>query len=98
MRPAEPTAEPPAESMPSAGMAEVRIVAASPEAARRVAELLRHRFPATEQRSYPSGHDGGTRLHLTVDTTHTSDPRATAQPWLATSKSAPRDRPHADEV
>ncbi|MGW8972753.1 hypothetical protein [Streptomyces platensis] len=79
-------------------MAEVRIVAASPEAARRVAEALRHCFPATEQRSYPAGHDGGTRLHVTVDTTRTPEPYATAPPWLVTSKSAARGRPHADEV
>ncbi|GAA2299936.1 hypothetical protein Scani_71670 [Streptomyces caniferus] len=84
--------------MPSAGMAEVRIVSASPEAARRVAEVLRHCFPATEQRSYPAGHDGGTRLHITVDTAHTPEPSATAPPWLVTSKSAAGNRPHADEV
>ncbi|MFV5992388.1 hypothetical protein ACNPQM_08015 [Streptomyces sp. NPDC056231] len=88
----------PVEPMPSAGMAEVRIVAASPEAARRVTEVLRHCFPATEQRSYPAGHDGGTRLHITVDTTHTPEPNATAPPWLVTSKSAARDRAHPDEV
>ncbi|KPC62929.1 hypothetical protein [Streptomyces chattanoogensis] len=88
----------PVEPILSAGMAEVRIVAASPEAARRVAEVLRHCFPATEQRSYPAGHDGGTRLHITVDTTQTPEPNATAPPWPATSKSAARDRPHADEV
>ncbi|MFJ8673566.1 hypothetical protein [Streptomyces sp. NPDC093589] len=39
----------PVERMPSAGLAEVRIVAASPEAARQVAEVLRH--------CYPAGHD-----------------------------------------
>ncbi|MEV7383695.1 hypothetical protein [Streptomyces lydicus] len=88
----------PVEPMPSAGMAEVRIVSASPEAARRVAEVLRHCFPATEQRSYPAGHDGGTRLHITVDTAHTPEPSAMAPPWLVTSKSAAGDRPHADEV
>ncbi|MCZ1005517.1 hypothetical protein [Streptomyces lydicus] len=87
----------PVEPMPS-GMAEVRIVAASPEAARRVAEALRHCFPATEQRSYPAGHDGGTRLHITVDTMHTPEPNTTARPWLVTSRSAARDGPHADEV
>ncbi|AWN24993.1 hypothetical protein DKG71_01460 [Streptomyces sp. NEAU-S7GS2] len=79
-------------------MAEVRIVAASPEAARRVAEALRHCFPAAEQRSYPAGHDGGTRLHITVDTTHTSEPNAATAPRLVTSESAARDRSHADEV
>ena len=54
---------------PSEGHAEVHIVAASPEVARRVAEVLRRCFAATEQRSYPAGSDGGTRLDLTVDTT-----------------------------
>ncbi|MFG2830791.1 hypothetical protein ACGFWI_25515 [Streptomyces sp. NPDC048434] len=88
----------PGQTMPSAGMAEDRIVAASPEAARRVAEVLRHCFQATEQRSYPAGHDGGTRLHITVDTTHSPEPNATAPRWLVPSKSAARDRPHADEV
>ena len=52
---------------PSEGHAEVHIVAASPEVARRVAEVLRRCFAATEQRSYPAGSDGGTRLDLTVD-------------------------------
>ncbi|MFF9114057.1 hypothetical protein ACF09Y_00280 [Streptomyces massasporeus] len=53
---------------PSDGHAEVRIVAASPEAARRVAEALRRCFAATEQRSYPAGADGGTRLDLSRST------------------------------
>ncbi|MFF8898989.1 hypothetical protein ACF082_16135 [Streptomyces lydicus] len=44
----------PVEPIPSAGMAEVRIVAASPEAAPLVAEVRQHCFPATEQRSYPT--------------------------------------------
>lgn len=70
---------------PSDGHAEVRIVAASPEIARRVAEVLRHCFAATEQRSYPAGPDGGTRLDLTVDTTRAAEP---ARSWLATSRSA----------
>ncbi|ATW52700.1 hypothetical protein [Streptomyces peucetius] len=76
MKPPEPPAD---------GRAEVRIVAASPETARRVAEVLRHCFAATEQRSYPAGSDGGTRLHLTVDTTHTPQ---RARPWLAASRSS----------
>lgn len=70
---------------PSDGHTEVRIVAASPEAARRVAEVLRRCFAATEQRSYPAGADGGTRLDLTVDTTRTAEP---ARSWLETSSSA----------
>lgn len=85
----------PTEQPPSDGRAEVRIVAASPEAARQVAEALRQRFAATEQRSYPAGSDGGTRLHLTVDTTHTAE---RAQPWLETSRSSAQDRTQTDEV
>ncbi|MGI5349081.1 hypothetical protein ACQEU8_12930 [Streptomyces sp. CA-250714] len=73
------------EQVPSAGYAEVRIVAASPETARQVAEVLRRCFRATEQRSYPIGHDGGTRLDLTVDTTHAAEP---ARSWLSTSGSS----------
>lgn len=69
----------------SDGQAEVRIVATSPESARRVAEALRRCFAATEQRSYPVGRDGGTRLHLTVDTTRTAEP---ARSWLETSQSS----------
>ena len=70
---------------PSDGHAEVRIVAASPEVARRVAEVLRRCFAATEQRSYPAGTDGGTRLDLTVDTTRAAEP---ARSWLETSRSS----------
>ncbi|AZQ35797.1 hypothetical protein EJ357_21750 [Streptomyces cyaneochromogenes] len=70
---------------PSDGHAEVRIVAASPEVARRVAEVLRRCFAATEQRSYPAGADGGTRLDLTVDTSRAAEP---ARSWLETSRSA----------
>ncbi|MFD8501147.1 hypothetical protein ACFV2L_00120 [Streptomyces sp. NPDC059687] len=69
---------------PSDGNAEVHIVAASPEVARRVAEVLRRCFAATEQRSYPAGPDGGTRLDLTVDTTRAAEP---ARSWLETSRS-----------
>lgn len=80
---------------PSAGRAEVRIVAASPEAARRVAEVLRRCFAGAEQRSYPAGADGGTRLHLTVDTTHTAEP---ARSWLLASRSSGQDPTQTDEV
>ncbi len=66
------------------GRAEVRIVAASPEVARQVAEVLRHCFATTEQRSYPAGADGGTRLDLTVDTDRAAEP---ARSWLETSRS-----------
>ncbi|MBZ9643201.1 MULTISPECIES: ACT domain-containing protein [unclassified Streptomyces] len=75
----QPTATPPD------GHAEVNIVAASPEVARRVAEVLRHCFAATEQRSYPADTEGGTRLQLTVDTTRPAEP---ARSWLETSRSA----------
>ncbi|MCX5008253.1 hypothetical protein OHB05_37405 [Streptomyces sp. NBC_00638] len=68
----------------SDGHAEVRIVAASPDVARRVAEVLRRCFDATEQRSYPASTDGGTRLQLTVDTDHPAEP---ARSWLETSRS-----------
>jgi len=54
---------------PPDGHADVRIVAASLEASRRVAEVLRQCCAATEQRSYPADSEGGTRLQLTVDTT-----------------------------
>ncbi|MDQ0992107.1 hypothetical protein [Streptomyces sp. V3I7] len=74
--------------LPSAGHAEVRIIAATPEAARHVAEVLRRCFDATEQRSYPAGAEGGTRLHLTVDTTHMAEP---ARSWLLTSQSSQGD-------
>ncbi|WP_405536187.1 hypothetical protein OG787_22445 [Streptomyces sp. NBC_00075] len=70
---------------PSDEYAEVRVVAASPEVARRVAEILRRCFDTTEQRSYPAGPDGGTLLDLTVDTTHAAEP---ARSWLETSRSA----------
>ncbi|MFF4548218.1 hypothetical protein [Streptomyces sp. NPDC001435] len=83
------------EPLPSEGHAEVRIVAATPEVARRVAEVLRRCFASTEQRSYPAGHGGGTRLHLTLDTAHAAEP---ARSWLATSESTGNDQTHADEV
>ncbi|WP_330263875.1 hypothetical protein [Streptomyces griseorubiginosus] len=73
---------------PPDGHADVRIVAASPEVARRVAEVLRHCFAATEQRSYPADTKGGTRLELTVDTTSAAEP---ARSWLETSRSSGQD-------
>ncbi|MEU9212026.1 hypothetical protein AB0D27_29850 [Streptomyces sp. NPDC048415] len=91
----EVTMEPLATPPPSADRAEVRIVAASPEAARRVAEVLRRCFAATEQRSYPAGGDGGTRLILTVDTTRTAEP---ARSWLVSSQSSADDSRRTDEV
>jgi hypothetical protein len=80
---------------PSAGRAEVRIVAASPEVARQVAEVLRRCFDGAEQRSYPAGAEGGTRLHLTVDTTHTAEP---ARSWLVASRSSGQDPAQTGEA
>ncbi|MEV4439101.1 hypothetical protein AB0K09_08790 [Streptomyces sp. NPDC049577] len=84
----------PAEPVPPAGRADIRIVAASPETARHVAEVLRRCFDSTEQRSYPAGREGGTRLHLTVDTTQTAEP---ARSWLATSRASAADRSPQDD-
>lgn len=80
--------------MPSAGRAEVRTVAASPEAARRVAEVLRGCFAADEQRGCPDHSGGGTRLHLTVDTTHPAGP---TPPWLVASQTSGNGRDRTDE-
>jgi len=73
---------------PPDGHADVRIVAASPEVARQVAEVLRHCFATTEQRSYPADAEGGTRLELIVDTTSAAEP---ARSWLETSRSSGQD-------
>ncbi|MGW7431070.1 hypothetical protein ACWGIN_16120 [Streptomyces sp. NPDC054861] len=81
------------ESLPQAGHAEVRVVAATPEAARAVAEVIRRCFAGTEQRSYPIP-GGGTRLHLTVDTETTAEP---ARSWLDTSRPSTGTGPHAEE-
>ncbi|WP_137988400.1 hypothetical protein [Streptomyces vilmorinianum] len=81
-------------TLPSAGHAEIRIVAASPEAARAVAEVIRRSFAGTEQRSYPVP-EGGTRLHLTVDTETAAKP---AHSWLTTSRPSPLTGTHVDEV
>lgn len=56
-------------TLPPPGTADVRITAATPDVARKVAQALRAWFASTEQRSFPAG-DGstGTCLHLTVDT------------------------------
>ncbi|MCX4731129.1 hypothetical protein [Streptomyces sp. NBC_01363] len=82
------------EPLPQAGQAEIRIVAATPEAARAVAEVIRRCFAGTEQRSYPAP-EGGTRLHLTVDTESAAGP---ALSWLTTSRSSTRTGAHGDEV
>ncbi|WP_116213057.1 hypothetical protein [Streptomyces olivoreticuli] len=81
----------PAEPVPPAGRADVRIVSASPDTARRVAEVLRRCFDSTEQRSYPAGRGGGTLLHLTVDTTQPAEP---ARSWLTTSRPPTADEEH----
>ncbi|MFE9097281.1 hypothetical protein [Streptomyces sp. NPDC007264] len=83
------------EPLPSAGHAEVRIVAATPDVARRVAQVLRYCFASTEQRSYPAGRGGATRLHLTIDTTHVAQP---ARSWLTSSALSLDDHDPADEV
>ncbi|MFD3537103.1 hypothetical protein [Streptomyces sp. NPDC058664] len=70
------------ETLPQTGRTEIRIVAASPEAARAVASAIRRSFAGTEQRSYPAP-DGGTRLHFTVDTGSAAEP---ARSWLTTSR------------
>ncbi|CAL9297157.1 MULTISPECIES: hypothetical protein [unclassified Streptomyces] len=71
--------------LPSSGRADVRVVAATPEVARRVAEVVRRCFDTTEQRSYPAGPEGGTLLRLTVDTTRPAGP---ARSWLESSEPA----------
>ncbi|MET9438406.1 hypothetical protein [Streptomyces sp. NPDC006551] len=82
------------EPLPQAGHADIRIVAATPEAARAVAEVIRRCFAGTEQRSYPVP-EGGTRLHLTVDTETAAEP---ARSWLTTSRPSTRTGTHDDEV
>ncbi|MCB8902344.1 hypothetical protein E0F75_008095 [Streptomyces sp. CB02980] len=68
--------------------------AATPEAARAVAQVIRRSFAGAEQRSYPVP-EGGTRLHLTVDTGSAAEP---ALPWLATSRPSPRTGTRVDEA
>ncbi|WP_086827646.1 hypothetical protein [Streptomyces sp. NRRL B-24572] len=79
--------------LPQAEHAEIRIIAATPEAARAVAEVIRQCFAGTEQRSYPVP-GGGTRLHLTVDTETAAGP---ARTWLATSRPPTGTGPHPEE-
>jgi hypothetical protein len=83
------------EPLPAEGHAEVRIVAPTPDVARRVAEVLRRCFASTEQRSYPVGRGEGTRLHLTLDTERAAEP---ARSWLAASKPTQGAQAHSDEV
>jgi hypothetical protein len=71
------------ESLPSPGLAEVRITADSPETARQVAAALRRLFDAPEQSSGPAGPDGsGTCLLLTVDTTRAAGQQQPFRPRL----------------
>jgi hypothetical protein len=83
---------------PRTALAEVRVIAASPEAARRVAETLRRTFAGTEQRSYPATPEGGTRLHLTVDTTQAPRAVESFQSGAGTGYAAPTGHPHAGEI
>ncbi|MFH8567762.1 hypothetical protein [Streptomyces sp. NPDC017993] len=60
--------------LPAPGLAEVRIVSATPDAARQVAEVIHRAFTGEEPSSYPVGDDGsGTLLSLTVDTLREAD-------------------------
>ncbi|MFJ8537280.1 hypothetical protein [Streptomyces sp. NPDC093591] len=79
------------------GLAEVRIIAASPDIAQRVAQLLRRNFRCDEPRSYPAGPEGrDTLLHLTVDTEHVAAEPSAESPWLTTSHTQ-AGRTHTDE-
>ncbi|SMQ17771.1 hypothetical protein SAMN06272771_4199 [Streptomyces sp. Ag82_O1-12] len=83
--------------LPRGDLAEVRIIAASPDIAQRVAQLLRRNLRCDEPRSYPAGPDGqGTLLHLTVDTGQVGEATFTQSPWPATSHTQAR-RAHTDE-
>ncbi|WP_308812113.1 hypothetical protein [Streptomyces sp. A244] len=85
------------DDLPMGGLAEVRIIAAGPDIAQRVAQLLRRNLRCDEPRSYPAGPDGqGTLLHLTVDTGHAGEEPVAQSPWLATSHTQAR-RAHTDE-
>ncbi|MGJ5953663.1 hypothetical protein [Streptomyces neyagawaensis] len=80
-----------------AGLAEVRVVAADPATAQRVARVLRRVFHCDEPRSYPTGPDGrSTLLHLTVDTHLAIGSPHAAGPWLYSSRSQ-GERTHPDE-
>ncbi|GAA2764170.1 hypothetical protein GCM10010103_32110 [Streptomyces paradoxus] len=83
--------------LPMGDLAEVRIIATSPDIAQRVAQLLRRNLRCDEPRSYPAGPGGqGTLLHLTVDTGHVGEETLPQSPWLATSHTQAR-RAHTDE-
>ncbi|GGV81804.1 hypothetical protein [Streptomyces massasporeus] len=92
-----PAYETAAGDLPMGDLAEVRIIAASPDIAQRVTQLLRRNLRCDEPRSYPAGPDGqGTLLHLTVDTGHVGEETVARSPWLATSHTQAR-RAHTDE-
>ncbi|MER5496566.1 MULTISPECIES: hypothetical protein [unclassified Streptomyces] len=82
------------EPLPQTGHAEIRIVAATPEAARAVAEAIRRCFAGTEQRSYPAP-GGGTRLHLTVNTESAAGP---ALSWLTNSRPSAHTGTHGNDL
>ncbi|GGV22795.1 DUF1800 domain-containing protein [Streptomyces spectabilis] len=81
---------------PQEEFAQIRIVAAHPDTARRIARLLHQVFVTDEPRSYPSD-GGGTRLHLTVYTAREKTSPSAARTWLAASDSQAR-RTHDEEV
>lgn len=82
---------------PAGGLAEVRIIAADPDIARRVAQVLCRVFRCDEPRSYPGGAEGrDTLLHFTVDTGHVAEELPAESRWLTTSHSQAR-RAHTGE-
>jgi hypothetical protein len=97
LTPASATVSGGGEPPPAAGLAEVRVIAAHPDTARLVAQVLRRYFSSDEPRSYPAGDDGsGTLLHFTVDTGRDDASPPLPGPWLASSRTQAR-RSHADE-
>jgi hypothetical protein len=89
-----------AHALPASGLAEIRIIAATPEAARRVTLAIRQCFEGHEQRSYPAGADNsGTRLHLTIDTNRLpSGPSDGAGLLPAPADLRRMAAPHSDEI
>ncbi|MDX3077485.1 hypothetical protein [Streptomyces sp. MI02-7b] len=80
-------------------LAEVRVIAASPEAAREVVDALRQHFAGTEQRSCPASPQGGTtRLHLTVDTTRAPRAVQSLPSGEDTGHANPASDAHAAEI
>ncbi|MFF3561419.1 hypothetical protein ACFYXS_15400 [Streptomyces sp. NPDC002574] len=80
-------------------LAEVRVIAASPEAARGVVDALRQHFAGTEQRSYPASPEGGTtRLHLTVDTTQAPRAVQSLRSGVDTGHATPAGHARAGEI